>query len=141
MSDKQIRNGFHGPLQTILQDCMADWVFSVEKSPQEIADEYLTADYVASIDGHELDKATFVSRLERIREEVVPEIQEFLEMMEEGNKVFSMHTIRGVSRTSGEPFDSRVIALFIFENQKIKRVYLNSVTLGDPRDADLASRS
>ena len=65
----------------------------------------------------------------------------FMEMMEAGDKLFSMHTTRGLSLASGHPFETRAIALFIFEGTKMKQGYLNSATLGDPSDADFASRS
>ena len=141
MPDQQNRNGFTEPLQTLFQDFMADWVFAADKSPQEIIDTYFTAGFSAEIDGHDLSRAQFQSRIERMRKEAVVESQDFEEMMESGDRLFSMHTTRGVSLASGHPFETRVIALFVFEGKKIKKGYLNSVTFGDPRDADFASRS
>ena len=141
MADRQNRNGFTGPLQTIFQDFMADWVFATDKSAQQVMDTYFTADFTAEIDGHELSRDQFQSRIDRMRRDAVVDSQDFVEMMEKGDKLFSMHTTRGTSRSSGHPFETRAIALFVFQAEKIKKGYLNSVTIGDPRDADFASRS
>lgn len=141
MSARQNRNGFTGPLQTIFQDFMADWVFDAEKSAQEIIDTYFAPDFYAEIDGHHLSRDTFRSRVDRMRREADVEAQDFLEMMESGDRLFSMHTTRGMSLASGQPFETRAIAFFQFDGKRIAKGYLNSVTLGDPRDADFASRS
>ena len=141
MTGRQIKNDFSGPLQTLFQEFMADWAFSREKSAQEMIDTYFTPDFSAELDGHHLSRETFRSRIERMRQDAVVEEQEFVEMMEAGNKLFSMHSTRGRSVASGQPFETRVIAFFLFQGEKIKTCYLNSVTHGDPRDADFASRS
>lgn len=141
MPGQQITNGFDAPLQTIFQAFMADWVIASEKSAQEIMDTYFTPDFFADIDGHHLARAQFQSRIERMRKDASVETQEFIEMMEDGDRLFSMHTTRGLSLSSGHPFETRAIALFVFEGTKIKKGYLNSATLGDPSDADFASRS
>ncbi len=141
MPVRQNRNGFTGSLQTIFQDFMADWVFAAGKSAQEIADTYLAPDFSAEIDGHDLSRQQFQSRIDRMRKDAAVERQDFVEMMESGNRLFSMHVTRGKSHASGHPFETRAIALFLFQGKRIKKGYLNSVTLGDPRDADFASRS
>ena len=141
MPGRQNRNGFTGPLQTLFQDFMADWVFAAEKSAQEIIDTYFTEDFSAEIDGHDLSREQFQSRIDRMRKDADVERQDFVEMMESGDRLFSMHTTRGVSLASGQPFETRVIAFFVFEGKRLKKGYLNSVTLGDPSDADFASRS
>lgn len=141
MAGRQIKNGFTEPLQTIFQDFMADWVFDAEKGAQEIIDTYFTPDFSAEIDGHGLSREDFQSRIDRMRQDAVVEEQEFVEMMESGDRLFSMHITRGMSHASNHPFETRAIALFVFEGKKIKKGYLNSVTLGDPSDADFASRS
>lgn len=141
MPGQQITNGFDESLQTIFQAFMADWVLVPEKSPQEVMDTYFTSDFCADIDGHRLSRAQFQRRIDRMRKDAVVETQEFIEMMETGDKLFSMHTTRGLSLASGHPFETRAIALFVFEGGKIKKGFLNSATLGDPSDADFASRS
>ena len=141
MPGRQITNGFDRPLQIIFQAFMADWVFASEKSAQKIMDTYFTPDFFADIDGHHLSRAQFERRIDRMRKDASVETQEFMEMMEAGDRLFSMHTTRGLSLASGHPFETRAIALFIFEGTKMKQGYLNSATLGDPSDADFASRS
>ena len=141
MTGRQITNDFDGPLQAVFQKMMADWNLSKEKSAQEIVDTYLAPDFSAEIDGHYLSRETFRSRIDRMRQDAVVEEQEFVEMMEAGDKLFSMHNTRGRSVASGQPFETRVIAFFLFQGEKMKKCTLNSVTLGDPRDADFASRS
>jgi len=141
MPGQQITNGFDGPLQTIFQAFMADWVLVPEKSAQEVMDTYFTSDFFADIDGHHLSRAQFQRRIDRMRKDAAVETQEFVEMMETDDRLFSMHTTHGQSLASGYPFETRAIALFVFEGGKIKRGYLNSATLGDPSDADFASRS
>ncbi|MEM6461173.1 MAG: hypothetical protein AAF724_04585 [Pseudomonadota bacterium] len=138
--DRQQRNGFDGPLQTVFQDFMADWIFRREKSAQEIMDSYFTEDFSTEIDGHLLDRAAFQSRIDRMRHDADVEGQEFIEMMETENKLFSMHLTRGLSLVTRKPFQTRAIAVFTFAGAKIRSGYLNSVTLGDARDADFASR-
>ncbi|MEM1130554.1 MAG: nuclear transport factor 2 family protein [Pseudomonadota bacterium] len=141
MSGKQNRNGFDGRLQTILHSVMFDWQLSSQKTAAEIMATYMTPDFSAEIDGHTLDHDTFQSRIDRMRRDAEVATQDFVEMMEEGDRVFSMHHISGMSRATGQPFETRVIALFYFSGDKIRKCYLNSVTLGDARDADFASRS
>ena len=104
MTGRQIKNNFDGPLQTIFQNLMADWLFSVERSAQEIVDTYLAPDFSAELDGHYLSRETFQSRIDRMRQDAVVEEQEFVEMMEAGDKLFSMHNVRGRSVASGQPF-------------------------------------
>ena len=140
MSDRQMRNGFAEPLQVVFQDFMADWLFSREKCAQDIMDTYFTPDFVAHIDGHILQRSEFRSRIDRMRQDADVESQEFLEMMEQGERLFSMHTTRGISRKTNQPFQTRAIAFFAFKEKKIESGYLNSVTLGHPDDADFASR-
>ncbi|MEM1360846.1 MAG: nuclear transport factor 2 family protein [Pseudomonadota bacterium] len=137
---KQNRNGFDGPLQTVLQDAMAAWFADDQMSAAEMSERFLAPDFSAELDGHILTRRAFEDRIDRMRKDANVEGQDFVEMMEEDDRVFSMHIVRGQSLASGHPFETRVIALFIFESEKIKKVYLNSVTLGDPRDADFASR-
>ena len=142
MSDeRQVRNDFNGRLQTLFQDFFFDWAFSSEMSDQEIMDRYFTPDFSAHIDGVDLDKDQFQSRVGRMRREAIVEHQEFIEMMEEGDRLFSMHSVRGQSLASGQPFETRAIALFVFKGDKIQTGYLNSATKGAPEDADIASRS
>ena len=141
MSERQKRNGFDEPFQSVFQDFMAAWLFSEEASPSEVMDAYFTPDFVAEIDGHILERKEFQSRISRMRQDAEIYEQEFIEMMETGNKVFSMHITRGISRASQQPFETRAIALFEFAGMKLRHGYLNSVTLGDSRDADFASRS
>ena len=69
------------------------------------------------------------------------EQQNLIEMMEEGNRLFSMNKKKGISNASGKNFETRAIALFIFSGDKISQAYLNSVTIGDPKGLDFASRS
>jgi len=120
---------------------MFDWVFEPKKSPQEVMDTYFTPDFSAEIDGHRLSRDVFQSRINRMREDADVEEQDFVEMMEDGDRLFSMHYTRGKSLVTGQKFETRAIAFFVFEGKRIKKAYLNSVTLGDPRDADFASRS
>lgn len=141
MSGQQNRGGFSGPLETVFQDFMFDWVFEPKKSPQEVMDTYFTPDFSAEIDGHRLSRDVFQSRINRMREDADVEEQDFVEMMEDGDRLFSMHYTRGKSLVTGQKFETRAIAFFDFEGKRIKKAYLNSVTLGDPRDADFASRS
>lgn len=141
MPGQQITNGFNGPLQTIFQAFMADWVLVPEKGAQDVMDTYFAPEFVAEIDGHRLSRARFQSRIDRMRKDASVETQEFIEMMETDDRLFSMHTTRGQSLASGHPFETRAIALFVVEGGKMKKGYLNSATLGDPSDADFASRS
>ena len=138
---KQITNSFDGKLQKIFQDFFYNWVFTSEMSDQEIMNKYFSPDFSAIIDGVELERDDFLHRVGRMRREAVVERQEFIEMMEQGDRLFSMHTVKGQSLSSGQPFQTLAIALFIFEGDKIKKGYLNSSTEGDPRDSDIASRS
>ena len=139
--ERQVRNDFNGRLQTLFQDFFFDWVFSSEMSDRDIMDRYFTPDFSAHIDGVDLDKDQFQSRVGRMRREAIVEHQEFIEMMEEGDRLFSMHSVRGQSLASGQPFETRAIALFVFKGDKIQTGYLNSATKGAPEDADIASRS
>lgn len=141
MSGHQNRNGFNQPLQSIFQDFMYDWIFIREKSAQEVMRTYFTSDFSADIDGRTLSHDEFQSRIDRMRQDAEVHEQDFVEMMEAGNKLFSMHHTRGKSLASGQKFETRAIALFHFQGKQIRKGFLNSVTLGDPRDADLASRS
>ncbi|MCV0426114.1 MAG: nuclear transport factor 2 family protein [Roseibium sp.] len=141
MTGKQKRNGFNGPLQTQFQDFMSDWVFATQMSAQDVLDTYFTDDFSAEIDGHILSKAQFQSRIDRMRQDADVHEQDFVEMMEDGDRLFSMHYTRGRSRVTDQPFETRAIAFFLYEGNKMKKGYLNSATLGDPRDADFASRS
>lgn len=141
MPGQQNRNGFNGRLQTVFQDFMADWVFSDDQSAQQIMDTYFTPDFSAEIDGRHLSRDIFQSRINRMRQDADVEEQDFVEMMEEGDRLFTMHYTRGKSLVTGKKFETRAIAVHRFEGKRIKKSYLNSVTLGDPRDADFASRS
>ena len=141
MSGKQNRNGFSKPLQTRFQDFMQDWVFVTGLSAKEVMDTYFTQDFSAEIDGHVLSRERFQSRIDRMRQDADVAEQDFAEMMEDGNRLFTMHYTRGRSRVTDMPFETRAIAFLIFEGNKVKKAYLNSVTVGDPRDADFASRS
>ena len=138
---RQITKSFNGRLQKIFQEFFYNWVFSTEMSDREIIDRYFTENFSALIDGKELGRDDFLHRIQRMRQEAVVEKQEFIEMMEEGDKLFSMHTVMGKSLASGQPFKTRAIALFVFKDSKIEEGYLNSATQGDPRDSDIASRS
>ena len=142
MSDeRQVRHDFNGRLQTLFQDFFFNWVFSSAMSDEEIMDRYFTPDFSAHIDGVDLDKDQFQSRVGRMRREAIVEHQEFIEMMEEGDRLFSMHSVKGQSLASGQPFETRAIAFFVFKGDKIETAYLNSATKGAPEDADIASRS
>ncbi|MEM8856257.1 MAG: nuclear transport factor 2 family protein [Pseudomonadota bacterium] len=141
MAGRQLTGGFTGRLQTRFQAFMADWVLRGDSSVEALADTYLAPDFTALIDGKMLSRTVFQNRIARMRNDAIVEEQEFVEMMEEGDRLFSMHITRGVSRETGQPFQTRAIAFFVFEGERIKTGYLNSVTLGDPRDADFASRS
>ena len=138
---KQITNNFDGRLQIIFQEFFRNWVFVSEMSDQEMMDRFFCPDFSALIDGVELKRDDFLRRVGRMRSETVVERQEFIEMMEQGDRLFSMHTVKGQSLSSGQPFKTLIIALFIFEGDKIKKGYANSSTEGDPRDSDIASRS
>ena len=137
----QITANFDGRLQKIFQKIFYDWMFLSQKSEKEIMDEYFTRDFSINIDGVQLSRDDFLRRVRRMRQEAVVEKQEFIEMMEDGDRLFSMHTVTGKSLLSGQPFETRVIAFFRFREAQIHEGYLNSVTEGDPRDADMASRS
>ena len=138
---RQVTNNFNGRLQKILQGCFYEWFFTDRLSDQEVIEKYFATDFSALIDGVELDRHVFEQRVHRMRQEAIVERQEFVEMIEQDNKLFSMHTVEGKSLLSGQQFATRVIALFVFNDEKIERVYVNSATKGDPRDADIASRS
>jgi len=139
--ERQKTHRFDGKLQHIFQEFLSDWVFSKRLTEQEMMDRYFTPDFSTCIDGIELTREDFSRRLARMRREAVVEGQEFIEMMETDNKLFNMHTTAGMSLTSGKPFETLVIALFVFQGDKIQRGVLNSVTKGDPEDADMASRA
>ena len=139
--ERQVRHSFNGRLQTLFQDFFFNWVFSSEMSDQEIMDRYFTPDFSAHIDGVDLNKEQFQSRVGRMRREAIVERQEFIEMMEQGDRLFTMLSVQGKSLTSGQPFETRAIALFVFKGDKIDTGYLNSATKGAPEDADIASRS
>lgn len=137
---KQITNGFEGKLQKIFQAFFYNWVFSSQMSVHDIMETYFSTDFSALIDGVELKREDFAQRVGLMRRTTLVEKQEFIEMMEEGDRLFSMHTVEGKSLSTDSPFRTRAIALFLFESDKIKTAYLNSATQGDPRDADIASR-
>lgn len=137
---KQITHGFDGRLQKIFQEFFFQWVFSSEMSDQAIMDTYFAADFVAIIDGVELTRDDFMQRVGLMRKTAVVEKQEFVEMMEQGDRLFSMHVVEGQSLSTGSAFKTRAIALFLFDGDRIQTAYLNSATQGDPRDADIASR-
>ncbi|MES0882921.1 nuclear transport factor 2 family protein [Roseibium sp. SCP14] len=141
MPGQQNRYSFNGPLQTVFQDFMADWVFSDDHTAQQIMETYFTPDFSAEIDGRHLSHDIFQRRIGRMRQDAEVEEQDFVEMAEDGNRLFSMHNTRGKSLVSGQRFETRAIAFFRFDGKRIKKGYLNSVTPGDPSDADFASRS
>ncbi len=141
LDPKQIVHDFDGRLQSIFQQFFYNWVFSREMSAEDIIEKYFSPNFSATIDGVELNRNVFLQRIDRMRQEAIVEKQEFIEMMEEGDKLFTMHTVSGKSLLSGQNFQTRAIALFIFNGDKIERGYLNSATQGDPQDADIASRS
>lgn len=141
MSGTQNRGGFTAPLQTIFQDFMFDWLFEPKKTPADVMETYFTPDFSAEIDGRTLFRDRFQSRIERMRKDAEVDEQDFVEMMEDGNRLFTMHNTRGKSLVTGQTFETRAIALFVFDGKRIRKGFLNSVTLGDPRDADFASRS
>ncbi|MEM9635171.1 MAG: nuclear transport factor 2 family protein [Pseudomonadota bacterium] len=138
---QQNRNGFNKPLQTIFQDFMADCVFSDDHTAQQIMEIYFTPDFSEEIDGRHLSHDIFQRRIGRMRQDTEVEEQDFVEMTEDGDRIFTMHYTRGKSLVSGQHFEIRAIAFFRFDGKRIKKGYLNSVTLGDPSDADFASHS
>ena len=139
--ERQKTHRFDGKLQRLFQAFFSDWLFSKRLTEQEMMDRYFTPDFSACIDGIELTSEDFSRRIARMRRETIVEKQEFVEMMETGNKLFSMHTTAGMSLASGKPFETLAIALFVFQGDRIQRGILNSITKGDPEDADMASRA
>ncbi|MEM7120175.1 MAG: nuclear transport factor 2 family protein [Pseudomonadota bacterium] len=137
---KQITHDFDGRLQKIFQEFFFNWFFSSKMSDQDIVDTYIADDFHAIIDGVELNRDDFAQRVSLMRRSAVIERQEFVQMMEQGDRLFSMHVVNGQSLKTDSAFKTRAIALFVFDGDRIKDAYLNSATEGDPRDADIAFR-
>ncbi|MTI44240.1 hypothetical protein JM93_04087 [Roseibium hamelinense] len=137
---KQITNGFNGRLEKRFQAFFYDWMFGDEMSPEQVLETYFDPGFTAVIDWHSLSRAEFGSRIKRMRQEAVVQNQVFHQMMEDGDRLFSMHELSGVSLASGKPFETFAIAYFEFNDNRLLRGYLNSVTKGDARDRDIASQ-
>ena len=141
LEESETRRNFTRKLQTMFQEFFHNWVLSEEMNDQEIIDKYFSLNFSACIDGVELSRNDFLHRVHRMRQEVAVERLDFIEMMEEDSKLFSMHTISGKSLLSEQHFQTHAIAFFIFKDDKIEKGYLNSATRGNPQDFDIASRS
>ncbi|MTH95789.1 hypothetical protein [Roseibium sp. RKSG952] len=137
---KQNTNGFDGPLQRRFQTFFYDWAFSGEKTAEEVLETYFDREFSALIDGKRLSRKDFGARIVVMRRDVIVERQDFLQMMEDGDRLFSMHRVWGKSLVSEAPFETFAIAYFQFRGGRLLKGYLNSATVGDPRDLDIASR-
>jgi len=138
---RQITNHFNGKLQKIFQDFFYQAFLSTTMNCEDVIETYLTKDFTAYIDGKRFNRNLFSDRIQRMRKEAIVEEQNFLQMMEQDQRLFTQHTVSGLSITTNHSFKTQAIAFLIFKNNKIQTAYLNSATQGDPNDQDIASRS
>ncbi|WP_299002232.1 nuclear transport factor 2 family protein [uncultured Shewanella sp.] len=137
---KQITHDFNAKYQKIFQHFFYQWVFSEKLTAEQIMDEFFTDDFTAIIDGNLLTRQDFLRRIGKMRAETLIEQQEFLQMMEQENKLFSMHTVKGKMLADDSDFETRAIAYFEFRDDKLHQGYLNSATAGKLHSHDIASR-
>lgn len=122
----------------LIKDCFINLLESPLYRPEVIA-TYFSTDYIQCVDGNKLDYTIFSDHIKKLKEVTDKLSITFNYMAEEGNLVFTNHSVL-VHRNDGSISKVKVIATFVIENEKI--VFCDELTLheeGSHDDANLGS--
>ncbi|EPH06642.1 hypothetical protein HMPREF9713_03502 [Myroides odoratimimus CCUG 12700] len=122
----------------LIKDCFVNLLESPQYRPEVIA-TYFSTDYIQCVDGKKLDYTIFSNHIKKLKEVTERLSITFNYMAEEGNLVFTNHSV-SVYRNDGSVSKVKVIATFVIENEKI--VFCDELTLheeGNHDDSNLGS--
>ncbi|WP_025124495.1 hypothetical protein [Myroides odoratimimus] len=122
----------------LIKDCFVNLLESPQYRPEVIA-TYFSIDYIQCVDGKRLDYTIFSNHIKKLKEVTERLSITFNYMAEEGNLVFTNHSV-SVYRNDGSVSKVKVIATFVIENEKI--VFCDELTLheeGNHDDSNLGS--
>jgi ketosteroid isomerase-like protein len=123
----------------ILKAAFAEVITSTNPT-EELCAKYFSRDYVQYVDGHRLDFNGFVKHMIEQKKVVASVKVTFKHMVEEGDKVATVHLIDATKKDGGK-VEGQVNALFQIKNGKIVLCdELTKITVGTEEDKDLGSR-
>lgn len=123
----------------LIQDAFRH-LFETPGYDENIIRQYFSTDYVQHVDGKTLHFSDFMTHIKLLKETVPAMSVSFTTLAQEGNIVFSNHTVAATT-IEGRSGVVQVIAEFHTSNNKI--IYCSELTRqlsGDPQDRDLGSR-
>ncbi|AIT09746.1 hypothetical protein LO80_07055 [Candidatus Francisella endociliophora] len=116
-------------------------IYKPEIDPANFIKEFVSPNYRQVVDGHEIDYTGFISHIQKQREMIKSISFGFIYLVEESNKVASLHRVYVKKKDSNQEVVAEVHAFFKFENNLLVACDERTrIIKGSKEDEDLGRR-